>query len=199
MIEDVKRRYASPARAAAAEQTRARLVETAARMLTDQPNIAGFSLEAVAKAAGVTRLTVYNQFGSRRGLLEAVFDGVAANAGLAGRVGGAMQIAEPKAALAELIAVFCVFWQEVRPMARLHDAAASDPELAETMKARDERRRQAITVLLTRMDRGEDRDLADLIFTLTSFRTFEALQVGRSGEAVCRIVTETCMKVLDRA
>ena len=198
MSEDVKRRYASPARAAAAEQTRARLVETAARMLTDQPNIAGFSLDAVAKAGGVTRLTVYNQFGSRRGLLEAVFDGVAAGAGLAGRVAGAMQIAEPKAALIELIAVFCIFWQEVRPMARLHDAAASDPELAETMTARDERRRHAIAVLLTRMGRAGERDLTDLIFTLTSFRTFEALQVGRSGEDACRIITETCLRVLDK-
>src|SRR6201986_3322812 len=110
MSEDVKRRYASPARAAAAEQTRARLVETAARMLTDQPNIAGFSLDAVAKAGGVTRLTVYNQFSSRRGLREAVLAGVPAGAGLAGRVAGAMQIAEPKAALIELIAVFCIFW-----------------------------------------------------------------------------------------
>jgi len=30
----------------------------------------------------VTRLTVYNQFGSRRGLLEAVFDNIARQGGL---------------------------------------------------------------------------------------------------------------------
>ena len=197
MTEDVKRRYASPVRAAAAEQTRARLVETAAQMLTEQPNIAGFSLEAVAKAAGVTRLTVYNQFGSRRGLLEAVFDGVAASSGLAGRVAGAMQMTDSRAALAHLIGVFCTFWQEARPMARLHDAAAADPELAEAVNARNERRRNAITVLLTRMGKGEDRDLIDLIFTLTSYRSFEALRAGRSGEEACRIVTQTCLKVLD--
>jgi AcrR family transcriptional regulator len=197
MTEDVKRRYDSPARAAAAEQTRARLVETAARMLADQPNIAGFSLEAVAKAAGVTRLTVYNQFGSRRGLLEAVFDGVAAGSGLAGRVAGAMQMSDPRAALAGLIAVFCAFWQEVRPVARLHDAAASDPELAEAVSARNERRRHAITVLMGRMGKGEDRDQIDLIFTLTSYRTFEALRAGRTGEEACRIVTETCLRLLD--
>lgn len=197
MSEDVKRRYASPARAAAAEQTRARLVETAARLLAEQSNIAGFSLEAVAKAAGVTRLTVYNQFGSRRGLLEAVFDSVAAGAGLAGRVAGAMQVAEPRAALAELVRVFCGFWQEVRPMARLHDAAASDPELAEAVNARNERRRNAITVLMGRMGRAQDRDLIDLIFTLTSYRTFEALQAGRSGEEACRLLTQSCLKLLE--
>lgn len=196
MSRHVKRPYASPRRAAAAEQTRARLVETAARLLADQPNIAGFSLEAVAKAAGVTRPTVYNQFGSRRGLLEAVFDAVAAGAGLPGRIAGAMQMADPRAALAELIAVFCAFWQEVRPAARLHDAAAADPELAEAVAARNERRRQAIAVLLGRMGRGGDRDLIDLVFTLTSYRTFEALRAGRSGEDACRIVTESCLKLL---
>ena len=197
MNDDVKRRYASPVRAAAAEQTRARLVETAARLLADQASIAGFSLESVAKAAGVTRLTVYNQFGSRRALLEAVFDSVAAQSGLAERVAGAMQIADPRAALAQLIAVFCVFWQEVRPMARLHDAAAADPELAEAVNARNERRRNAISVLMWRLDKGEDRGLTDLIFTLTSYRSFEALQTGRSGEEACRLVTESCLKLLD--
>jgi AcrR family transcriptional regulator len=197
MTEDVKRRYASPARTAAAEQTRARLVETAAQLLADQPNISAFSLEAVAKAAGVTRLTVYHQFGSRRGLLEAVFDVTAAKAGIMARIAGAMQKPDPRAALAALIGMFCAFWQEVRPMARLHDAAASDPELAEAVGARNERRRNAITVLMGRMGRGEDRDLIDLVYTLTSYRTFEALREGRSDEEACRIVTETCLKLLD--
>jgi AcrR family transcriptional regulator len=196
MTDDVKRRYASPARTAAAEQTRARLVQTAAQLLAEQPSISAFSLEAVAKAAGVTRLTVYNQFGSRRGLLEAVFDATAAGAGLGARIGMAMQRANPKTALAELIGVFCAFWQEVRPMARLHDAAASDPELAEAVSARNERRRYAITMVMERMGRGGDRDLIDLVFTLTSYRTFEALREGRSGEEACRIVTETCLKLL---
>jgi AcrR family transcriptional regulator len=196
MSEDVKRRYRSPARAAAAEQTRERLVQTAAELLAGQSNIAGFSLEAVAKAAGVTRLTVYNQFGSRRGLLEAVFDDVAARANIMGRVASAMQTPDPRAALARLIAVFCAMWQGVRPMAHLHDAAASDPELAEAVGARNERRRNAIAVLMGRMGRGEDRDLIDLIFALTSYRTFEALRAGRNGEDACRILTESCLKLL---
>lgn len=196
-MSDVKRRYASPRRAAAAEQTRERLVETAARLLAEQSSISAFSLEAVAKAAGVTRLTVYNQFGSRRGLLEAVFDATAERAGIMGRIAGAMQEADPREALERLIAVFCLFWQEVRPMARLHDAAASDPELAEAVNARNERRRNAITVLMGRMGRSGDRDLIDMVFTLTSYRTFEALQAGRSGEEACRLVTGSCLKLLD--
>ena len=37
-------------------------------------DFAAFSLEAVAKRAGITRMTVYNQFGSKGGLFEELFD-----------------------------------------------------------------------------------------------------------------------------
>ena len=76
------RRYVSPVRSAAAAAKRERIVAAAARLLREKVNIAAFTLDAVAKAAGVARLTVYNQFGSRRGLLEAVFDERARQGGL---------------------------------------------------------------------------------------------------------------------
>ena len=53
---------------AAAAETRERVIEAASRTLREGESIARFSLDTVAKVAGVTRLTVYNQFGSRRGL-----------------------------------------------------------------------------------------------------------------------------------
>ena len=74
--------YSSPARAAAADRTRADIVEAAARLLREPTGAEPFSLESVGKMAGVSRLTVYNHFGSRRVLLEAVFDEIAARAGL---------------------------------------------------------------------------------------------------------------------
>ena len=76
------RRYESPRRNAAAARTRRRIVAAAAAILGAAEGIGEFSLEAVAKKASVTRLTVYNQFGSRRALLEAVFDERAARGGL---------------------------------------------------------------------------------------------------------------------
>lgn len=57
------RRYVSSVRTAAAAAKRGRMIEEAARSLREDASIANFSLDAVAKAAGVTRLTVYNQFG----------------------------------------------------------------------------------------------------------------------------------------
>src|SRR5260370_17756192 len=76
------RMYTSPRRRGAATQTRERIVVAAAAILATAEGISGFSLQAVADKAGVTRLTVYNQFGSRRTLLEAVFDDMAVRGGL---------------------------------------------------------------------------------------------------------------------
>src|SRR6202011_346514 len=87
--------YVSSVRTAAAAAKRDRVIEAAARSLREDASIASFSLDAVAKAAGVTRLTVYHQFGSRRGLLEAVFDEIARQGGLA-EISDAMAISDPR-------------------------------------------------------------------------------------------------------
>jgi AcrR family transcriptional regulator len=92
-----KRHYVSSVRAAAAEK-RDRIIEAATTLLRENTSIAVFSLDAVAKAAGVTRLTVYHQFGSRRGLLEAVFDEIARQGGLA-RIEEAMAMPDPRIGL----------------------------------------------------------------------------------------------------
>src|SRR5437868_652736 len=56
------------------EQTRARIVAAARELLATPGGIAGFTIDAVAAQAGVARMTVYNQFASKIGLLEALFD-----------------------------------------------------------------------------------------------------------------------------
>lgn len=78
--------YDSPAREAAATETRRRIVAAAVAALHDPDEAGPASLEAVAKRAGVTRLTVYNHFGNRRALLEAAFDAMADAMGLARRL-----------------------------------------------------------------------------------------------------------------
>src|SRR5438552_6669941 len=119
-----RRVYVSSMRTAAAAEKRARVIEAAAKSLREDASIASFSLDAVAKAAGVTRLTVYNQFGSRRALLEAVFDDIARRGGLAG-IADAMAMPDPQAALDRLIEIFCAFWNKDPAVGRLHDAMAT--------------------------------------------------------------------------
>jgi AcrR family transcriptional regulator len=166
----------------------------------------GFSLDATAKAAGVTRLTVYNQFGSRRALLEAVFDDRAARGGLH-RMADAMADPDPHAALARLIAIFCDFWTFDRDaLVRLHSVGALDPEFEQGLRLRNERRRRALTVLVGRLverkavRRAAAVDLTDVLFTLTSFAVFAELTSDtRPATAACQLLTALSTDAIARA
>ena len=68
------RAYRLGERQALVDETRGRIVAAARELLRAGDDVARFSMEAVARAAGVSRMTVYYQFGSRVGLLEAVCD-----------------------------------------------------------------------------------------------------------------------------
>ena len=197
-----KRAYSSPARDAAAASKRAQVVQVAEQLLRESENATALSMETVAAAAGVTRLTIYKQFGSRRGLLEAVFDQRAAQGGLS-RIPEAMIIGDPRQALNRLVEIFCGFWASEPAVGKLHGIAAANPEFAETIDARNERRRQAIGVLVARAgglrqtDHG--RDAVDLIFTLTSYATYASLKLNRSNADVCLLITTACAAALERA
>src|SRR6266705_6469613 len=144
-----RRAYVSSVRSAAAAEKRDRVLEAAAKLLREDASIARFSLDGVAKAAGVTRLTVYNQFGSRRGLLEAVFDEIAREGGLH-RIADAMTMENPRDALDRLVEIFCGFWNRDPAVGRLHEAMATDPEFAEALLERNERRRKTVNTLIGR-------------------------------------------------
>jgi AcrR family transcriptional regulator len=200
------RSYQSPSRDAAASRTRDRISAAAATILGTAKGIDDFSLEAVAKKAGVTRLTVYNQFGSRKALLEAVFDERAARGGLH-RIGEAMATSDPHAALLQVIAIFCKFWTfDPGALRLLHAASACDPDLARSISERNERRRRLFMALVRRMaDNGRlrpkaERDLVDTLFALTSFWFFSQLATGgRTATAACRIIQELAMDAVRRA
>jgi AcrR family transcriptional regulator len=195
------RRYVSSVRTAAAAETRARVIGAAARSLREDSSIATFSLDAVAKLAGVTRLTVYHQFGSRRGLLAAVVDDIAQRGGLT-EIAGAMAIADPRAALDRLVEIFCAFWSRDPAVGRLHEAMATDPEFAQALLERNERRRKTINALVRRAaaktaSPRAQQDAVDMIFALTSFAMFAMLSKDRSVEEVCALVKSACHSALD--
>src|SRR3979411_422328 len=150
-----RRQYVSRVRAAAAEANGDRVIEEAARFLRSEP-ISAFSIESVAKQAGVTRLTVYNQFGSRRGLLEAVFYHLARR-GRPHRIGDAVVDPDPRHGLRLLVEIFCEFWSGDPAVGRLHEAMALDSEFAQALAARNERRRRDVAPLAERPPaRGAD-------------------------------------------
>jgi AcrR family transcriptional regulator len=184
------RRYRSELRDAAVDVTRSRIMQASRRLLTGGKDLPAFSLDAVARAAGVTRLTVYNQFESKRGLIEAVFDDIALRGGLF-ELRSVMADADVMSSLRRVVAVFCRFWaSHDRVLAKLAGMTKLDRDIAASLKQRTERRRGVLTVLVKRIPGvREPAELADILFTLTTFETFEALSVRqRSAAAVEAII-----------
>jgi AcrR family transcriptional regulator len=196
-----KRLYVSSVREAAAAEKRDRVVEAATRLLRVNVSVASFSLDSVAKAAGVTRLTVYNQFGSRRGLLEAVFDEIARQGGLS-RIEQAMTMTDPRAALDRMVEIFCHFWNWDSAIGRLQQAMSIDPELAQALIERNERRRKALEILVARISGRKAsslvrQDAVDMIFALTSYAMFAMLRSNRAADETCVLIKSACSRALE--
>lgn len=199
--ESTRKPYESPLRAAAAHAKRERVVAAATQFLREDGGLGGFSLDSVAKAAGVTRLTVYNQFGSRRGLLEAVFDDIATRGRLA-TIPEALTLPDPLQGLDAVIDRFCEFWSSDEAIARLHDAMATDAEFATALAARHERRRKLLQSLMKRLlpadaPARQRRDAVDFVHAMTSFAMYRQLGANRSADAVAALIKTSCRAVLD--
>jgi AcrR family transcriptional regulator len=200
-----RRPYRLGQRQAAAEKTRARIVAAARALLAAPEGCAGFTVDAVAGRAGVARMTVYNQFGSKGGLLEALFDDLAAR-GLLERLRAAFVQPEPRAALAALIAAFGGFWHSDRVVIRrIRGLAALDADFEQAVRAREERRREALRTIIGRIAERyhqpppDARDeVINVLHTLTSFDTFDNLAgATRSPEEVVPLVCRLARTVLE--
>jgi AcrR family transcriptional regulator len=163
------------------DRKRAKIL-AAARAQLESRGFADFSLESIARHSGVTRQTIYNLFGSRSGLLEALFDQLAISGGME-RMRSVMQQTDPGSALAGFVDVFCDFWSKDRLLIRrIHGIAAIDPEFATAVEARNRRRQAAaarIVSLLNGANAGHtpenQSDPANTLWALTSFEFFDAL------------------------
>src|SRR5947209_5962753 len=144
------RPYRLGQRQAAAEQTRARIIAAARELLVAREGFSGFTIDAVARQAGVARMTVYYQFGSKLGLLEALFDDLAAR-GQMQQLAAAFQQPDALVSLEDYIAVFGRFWTSDRlVIRRLRGLAALDPEVEQGLRTRDEWRPRGRGVLSRR-------------------------------------------------
>lgn len=174
-----RRPYTPIQRQRAVDAGRDRIL-TAARDLLQLDDVAAFSLDAVARRAGVTRMTVYNQFGSRAGLLEELFD-LLVERGALYEMPAVLSETDPAAAFDALVAIFGRFYTDNRPvMVRLSAAAGTDSDLDEAMRIRNERRRRAIETLVQRIPKGQRTGVAagELVNTLDvmlNFSTFNAI------------------------
>ncbi len=122
------RPYRLGKRREAMDQKRLQMLRAARQLLLER-GFPSFTMEAVAREAGVTRQTVHNQFGSRADLLEALCDFAALEGGL-DRLPEALGQADPLAALEKFVELFAAFWASDAGLTRrLHGLAALDPSL----------------------------------------------------------------------
>ena len=176
------RPYRLGQRRATTGQTRARILAATREVLLAPDGVSTFSIDAVARHADVARMTVYYQFGSRAGLLEALFDDLASRGGME-QLPLAFQQDEPLDALDAFIATFCRFWASDRLVfRRLRGLAVLDPELEEALRARDERRRTGLRVIVGRIAATHGRpppgaieETVNILHMLTSFESVDAL------------------------
>jgi AcrR family transcriptional regulator len=178
-VEECARPYSLGKRKEASDEARKRCVEAANALLTDS-NTPDLKMEDVARRAGITRQTIYNLFGSKTELIEAVFDDLARTGGMEG-MAAAMQQHDPETRLSAMVMTFGRFWAASRIITRhIRSMATTDLDLSRAIRARDERRRMACHHVLRGFGQSlptdSDQSLrVDLLWTITSFEFFDML------------------------
>jgi len=198
------RSYRLGQRQAITEQTRTRILIAARELLLASDGFSSFSIDAVARQADVARMTIYNQFGSKIGLLEALSDSLAAHGGME-QLAKVFRLPDPLDALDEYITVFGHFWQSDRLVTRrLRSLAALDPDFEQVIQSRDERRRHGLRVISQRLfekygqpTTGTFDEAVNILYTLISFECFDILAGPlRSIEEVVPVVQRLAQAAL---
>jgi AcrR family transcriptional regulator len=164
---------------------RRQVLDAARHLLGGTGAYTAFTVDAVARQADVARATVYYQFGSKAGLLEALCDYLADLGGMSG-LADAFTEPDPRQALHRFVTSFGRFWAADRPaMRRLRALAQLDPDVGAVIAARDQRRRDGLAVLAGRLagaysagasgQAGVSDRAVRALTALTSFETFDAL------------------------
>ncbi|MBV8527553.1 MAG: TetR/AcrR family transcriptional regulator [Candidatus Dormibacteraeota bacterium] len=171
------RLYRQTQRALAADDTRRRILRAALdRLLSGER----FTIDGVATSAGVTRATVYAHFaGGAAEMRDAVYDDLAEAGGLT-RLPIAFASQDPREGLRTLVEIFCSFYAAHRAVLRRLNALANLGREDGAHGNRNERRRTALSVLMSRIADagGPPVDVDSTVTTLlalTSFAFFDQL------------------------
>lgn len=183
MSSKVNRRYVSPVRDEQAAATRRRVRDAAHQLFVDRGYVAT-SMTDVAAAAGVSRPTVFNVFGSKAALLKEVADvalaGDDAPLDLHARPLGRRILAEqdPDELLRLQARYAAEVMERAAPLLEVVTAAAhADPEAAALLATQEEGRLHGIGVVVDRL-----HDLGALRPGLSVRRAKESLWLLTGGE-----------------
>ena len=201
--ESCKRPYELGKRQEASDRTRDTVL-AAARAQLETGGVRDLTMESLARASGVTRQTIHNLFGTRTGVLEALFDRIAGDAGMM-RMREVFTAPDGESMLAAMVDVFTGFWAKDRMLLkRVHGIAAIDPEFGRAVEARNRRRHGVATRVIERLyasgppigEKERARKVA-ILAALTGFDFFEALvESGGSVEMAAGCVYPLVKRVV---
>jgi AcrR family transcriptional regulator len=192
------RAYRARTRPNRSEGTRERIV-AAVRSLLTEGTFHQSTVEEVADRAGIARATLYQHFGSRLELVDAICETFEANPALL-ELRTVVELADADTALAETIANTIRFWSsEDSILCQLYGVAAIDPAAQELVERQRADRRSELERLARKLRRANrlrqgtsERRALTLLLMLTSYETFREL--GEAG-LTDRQVTGTLQRV----
>jgi AcrR family transcriptional regulator len=163
-------------------RTRERVV-SAVRDLLREGAFHEATVEQVATRAGISRATLYQHFGSRVGLVDAICETLDANPELVA-VRETVQDADLRVALDQAIAHTVAFWaSEEAVLEPLYGAAAVDPAARDLVSRQRADRRGEFGRLLARLETAgrlrtelSPAEALGVLLVLTSFETFRELR-----------------------
>ncbi|GIU88149.1 MAG: hypothetical protein KatS3mg009_2664 [Acidimicrobiia bacterium] len=186
----------SPTRRELVRATRTRIVDAAARLMRER-GASGWSMDVLAKEAGVARATVYEHFRSKR----AVLDELAATAAREIVLEPPAATEDPLRALRDVLAEVCRHWaahgetmRDLRTLKAMTGAPTTSDaigredlaHLVESLAATGQLRQHWTT-----------EDAVDALGVLTSYATFERLRApGRSPEEIEAVLARLAVAVV---
>ena len=155
-----------------------RVLEAAERLIRDDAFHTA-TMDELAAAAGVSRATVFNRFGSKLGVLQALFERAMEGPQM-DAIREALEIEDPVAALEGLIAASCAIWdREGYIHQQLQAIVVLEPDASALIDEQKHEQRADLQALARRLSKagrlrpglGQVRAVATL-HTLTSLETF---------------------------
>ena len=180
------RKYTQQARAAAADETRRRILDAMRDRLRAAPSEA-LSIERVAQEAGVARSTVYLVFGSKAGLFEALGQDLLERTGFQ-RIVDAVALPDARDAVRESLRAAADVYAAERDVSRtIYSMWSLEPEAVRRAFEVVERGRAEGQLRMARRLADEGylhpdvtvEEAADILWVITSFETFDQLYTGR--------------------
>ena len=176
-----KRPYELGKRLEQMDESRAAILRAAKQQLAAE-GYRRLTMASLAAESGVTRQTIHNLFGTKTGVLEAVFDLIALESGME-RMREVMMLPPGDAQLQRFVEIFCGFWAKNRLLIRrVHGIGAIDPEFGVVIGARNRRRLMAATRIVQRISGDDGAQKAAMLTALTSFEFFDALAENSGNE-----------------